>query len=127
MPACALQEVEVHIEGKFQGRDVGFLLGGALPVYESVAEVYEICDLLLAGGRFLAGEGVQQGDEELRLKEIVFLIDAIDEPVVLKDIEEEIALLVLEVGLPSDLDDAPAALVVNDEAGVLLLDVLGQL
>lgn len=55
------------------------------------------------------------------------MVDAVDEPVVLEDVEQQVAVLVAAVGLPADLDDAPAALVVDDEAGVLLLDVLGQL
>lgn len=92
-----------------------------------MTEVYEVRHLLLAGRGLLAGEGVEEGDEELGLEEVVFLVDAIDEPVVLEDVEEKIAFPVPEVGLSADLDDAPAALVVDDEAGVLLLDVLGQL
>lgn len=121
--ARPLQEAQVHLERELQGGDVRFLLGGALPVDESVAEVQQVDHLLLAGLLPLDREGVQEGDEELGLEEVVLLVDAVDEPGVLEDVEEEVAVAALLVAPASDGDDALAALVVEDEAGVLLLDV----
>lgn len=55
------------------------------------------------------------------------MVDAINEPVVLENVEQQVAFLVLAIRFPSDLNDALAALIVNDKTSILLLDVLGQL
>lgn len=76
---------------------MGLFLRGALPIYQPMAEVYKICDFLFARGGLLTSECVEQSYEELRLEEVIFLVDAINEPIVLEDVKEQVALLVLEV------------------------------
>jgi hypothetical protein len=67
---------------------------------------------------------VEQCDEELRFEEIVVLVDAVDKPVVVEDVEQDVAVFHAFVSLPADAYDVPAGTRVEHETGVLLLHVL---
>lgn len=70
---------------------------------------------------------VQEGNKKLGLEKVVFLVDSVDKPVVLEDLQEQVAVGVRSRGTSAHPHYYLAGPVIDEEAAKLLLNVPADL
>lgn len=69
---------------------------------------------------------MQQRNEKLRLEEVVFKVDAVDEPIILEYFEEEVAGGVEPIGFTAEPQDSLTGAIIDEKPAVLLSYVPSQ-